>query len=215
MPLFQTEGNHAGAFIVKELDPNRSRENITVAVGQVLSAGAVIATLLTGTATASADAGNTGDGAMGAITISSEAVIGNHVLTINEPGANVGAFTVENPDGVIIGSGDVASLFTKGGLSFTLADGATDFVAGDIITITVVATDIKTVEFNAQGTDGSQNVSGVLFDNIDATSGDLTAVAVVRGCTINEAELVWKTGATADDMANGVAQLNALGAIVR
>ena len=215
MPLFQTEGNHAGAFIVKEVDPNRSRENIVVATGQNLIAGAVIASLLTGTGTAVADAGNTGDGAMGAITVSSEAVVGNYVLTINEVAANAGSFTVEGPDGVTIGSGDVAVIFTEGGLSFTLADGATDFAAGDSFVITVVATDIKTVEFDPAGIDGSQNVSGVLFGNTDATLVDVGAVAVVRGCTINEAELVWKTGATVDDIANGVAQLNALGAIVR
>lgn len=93
-----------------------------------------------GTATAAALGTNTGNGAMGTITVSAGAKQGNYVLTIIEPGANVGTFTVEDPDGVQIGDGVVASAFSAGGLAFTLADGATDFVAGDSFTITVTLT---------------------------------------------------------------------------
>ena len=80
---------------------------------------------------------NTGNGAMGAITVAAPAKVGNYTLTIVEPGANVGTFIVLDPDGIQIGDGAVASAFSAGGLSFTLADGATDFVAGDSFTIAV------------------------------------------------------------------------------
>lgn len=80
---------------------------------------------------------NTGNGTMGAVTVSLGAKIGNYTLTIVEPGSNVGTFVVLDPDGVQIGDGAVASAFSAGGLAFTLADGATDFVAGDSFTITV------------------------------------------------------------------------------
>lgn len=90
------------------------------------------------TATASAWSGNTGDGAMGAITVAAATKLGTHKITIVEPGANVGTFIHEDPDGILVSKrGVVASAYSGGGLSFTLADGATDFVAGDGFDIVV------------------------------------------------------------------------------
>lgn len=95
--------------------------------------------LLTQTLTASSAAlgTNTGNGTMGSITVSAGAKPGRYTLTIIEPGTNAGTFTVVDPDGVQIGDGVVASAFSAGGLAFTLADGSTDFVAGDSFAITV------------------------------------------------------------------------------
>lgn len=93
-----------------------------------------------GTAVAAAVAGNTGNGTMGAVTVSAGAKAGVYTLTIIEPAANAGAFIVTDPDGIVIGNGDVAVAFSAGGLAFTLADGATDFASGDQFTITVTLT---------------------------------------------------------------------------
>ncbi len=83
-------------------------------------------------AAATAFTGNTGDGAMGAITVSAGAKIGIHRIVIVEPGANVGTFIHEDPDGILVSKkGVVATAYSAGGLAFTLADGATDFLAGD------------------------------------------------------------------------------------
>lgn len=89
------------------------------------------------TASAAALGTNTGNGTMGAITVTAGAKPGRYTLTIIEPGANTGTFNVIDPDGIQIGDGVVASAFSAGGLAFTLADGATDFVAGDAFAITV------------------------------------------------------------------------------
>lgn len=90
------------------------------------------------TATSAAWATNTGNGVMGAITVSAGAKIGVYKLAVIEPGANVGTFIVEDPDGMIVSvKGTVASAFSGGGLAFTLADGGTDFVSGDGFDITV------------------------------------------------------------------------------
>lgn len=89
------------------------------------------------TATAAALGTNTGNGAMGSITVSAGAMPGVYTLTIVEPGTNVGTFVVEDPLGNQVGDGVVASAFSAGGLAFTLADGSTDFVAGDSFAITV------------------------------------------------------------------------------
>ncbi|HYC45373.1 MAG TPA: major capsid protein P2 [Burkholderiales bacterium] len=91
-------------------------------------------------ASSAAWAGNTGNGTMGAVTVAAGAKVGVHKITIVEPGANVGTFVHEDPDGELVSvRGVVASAYSGGGLSFTLADGATDFVAGDGFDITVSA----------------------------------------------------------------------------
>ena len=83
---------------------------------------------------------NTGNGTMGAITVTAGAKQGVYVLTITESAANAGNFIVEDPNGVQVGDGTVGVAFSADGLAFTLADGATDFVAGDSFAITVTYT---------------------------------------------------------------------------
>lgn len=89
---------------------------------------------------AAAQGTNVGNGTFGAITVSAGAKVGTYVLRIIEPAANAGVFVVEDPDGVAVGHGSVASAYSAGGLAFTLADGSTDFSAGDSFTIPVTAT---------------------------------------------------------------------------
>lgn len=102
--------------------------------------GVILGGTFAATGSSAALGTNTGNGTMGAITVTAGAKQGDYVLTIIEPGANVGTFTVSDPDGVQVGDGAVASAYSAGGLAFTLADGATDFVAGDSFTITVAYT---------------------------------------------------------------------------
>lgn len=83
-------------------------------------------------------ADNTGDGTITAApTVGSAAKTGVYRIVIVEPGANVGTFVVEDPDGIQIGQGVVAAEYSDDHLTFTIADGATDFVAGDSFTVTV------------------------------------------------------------------------------
>jgi hypothetical protein len=75
---------------------------------------------------------------MGTVTSTVGAQTGVHKIVVVEPGANVGTFIHQTPDGIINSkAGVVASAYASGGLSFTLADGATDFLAGDGFEITV------------------------------------------------------------------------------
>src|SRR5690348_803786 len=104
-----TEGRHTGDFILSEANGIRSRENVTVLSGEDLTAGSIVGKTTTGgAAQATANAGNTGNGAMGAITVSGRAKEGTYKLFITEPGTNVGNFIVEDPDGELVGQGDVA-----------------------------------------------------------------------------------------------------------
>ena len=48
MGVFQTEGNHAGEFIVSEVDIDMSRETVVVALGSTVVAGTVMAQVTIG-----------------------------------------------------------------------------------------------------------------------------------------------------------------------
>jgi len=211
-----TEGQHAGDFVVSEAVGSRSREQVTLVSGQNLSAGAVLGQITSAvTASAAAYGTNTGDGAMGAITVSAGAKAGAYKLTIIEPATDAGAFEVEDPDGVLIGTGNVAAAFSAGGLAFTLADGAADFVAGDGFTITVAAGSGKYKEYNPSNNDGSETAVAVLVDNVDASAADVECAIVARDAEVNSAELQWFSGASAGQKTTGLADLAAVGIIGR
>ncbi|MCW8918962.1 MAG: head decoration protein [Gammaproteobacteria bacterium] len=210
-----TEGQHAGEFLVSEAAGSRSREAIIVLSGQSLQAGHVVGIASIGAVTSAADVGNTGDGAMGVVTAGAAAQVGDYLLTITAAAANGGAFQVVDPAGDVVGIGAVGVAFSGGGLSFTLADGAVDFAVGDATTITVAAGSGKHVEWDVANTDGSQVAAGVLFDAVDASTADAKGVLVARDAEVNGGELIYFTGATADNKAAAAVQLAALGIIVR
>ncbi|HBP1903125.1 TPA: head decoration protein, partial [Pseudomonas aeruginosa] len=86
----KTEGVHAGEFLLSEGNGSRSRENIVITAGSGrLVAGTLIAPITADNAlTATAAAGNTGDGTVGATVVTSAAISGTYVLEITEAGAN-------------------------------------------------------------------------------------------------------------------------------
>lgn len=113
-------------------------------------------------ASAAAFAGNTGNGAMGEITVGANAKVGAYKLVMIEPGADAGTFSVEAPDGTVIGTGAVGAAFSVGDhLSFTLADGSTDFIAGDGFTLTVGASGAGG-EFTVMAPDGTMLPSALI-----------------------------------------------------
>lgn len=137
----KTEGVHAGEFLLSEANGSRSRENIVITAGSGrLVAGTLIAPITAANAlSATAAAGNTGDGTVGATVVTSAAISGTYVLEITEAGANGGKFEVVDPQGRQVGTGQVGQAFTGGGIGFTLSDGATDFVVGDRFNLQVLA----------------------------------------------------------------------------
>jgi len=215
-----TEGTHAGEFIVSEATVgstgvSRSREAIKVLSGQDLAAGAVLGATITGTATAVAGADNTGNGVMGAITVSGAAKPGKYTLIITAAATDAGEFAIENPDGVTGGYGDVAAAYATGGLAFTLADGAADYIVGDSFVITVAMTSRKYAEYNSSAVDGTATAVAILFDAVDASAGDANGVALVRECEFHLGEVVWKATQNADDKAAAVVDLETIGVIAR
>ena len=220
MPDSFAEGLHAEAFLVSESNWSRSRDNVTILAGsssdRVLTAGMVLGARLSGTAAAAAFSGNTGNGTMGSITVSGAAKDGVHKLTIIDPVSNAGAFQLEDPDGNVIATGDVAGAFSGGGLAFTLADGSTDFLAGDGFTITVTQTARKHLQFDQDASTGELVPSGILLADITALENvDNEAAILVRDAEVNESEIVWPSDITAAEKVDGVQGLADLGIIVR
>jgi phage tail sheath protein FI len=213
MPI-KTEKVRPGEFVLSEGNGGISYDPI-IMTGAAFVAGQVLGMVANGTASAVADAGNTGDGAMGAITVLTGAKQGDYTLTFIEPGANVGDFIVEDPDGQNVGSGAVAAAFSAGGLGFTLADGAADFVAGDQFVITVAAGSGKYVAHDPAAADGSEVAAAVLYGAVDASAADDKGVAVARLAEVDGSQLTWKTAISADDKTAGINALATQNLIVR
>lgn len=211
-----TEGKRVGDVIKYELNPTLTRESMVVLSGEDLACGSVLgAQLVGGAATAAALATNTGDGAMGAITVGTAAKRGRHSIIVVEPAAAAGNFIHVDPDGVVVGKGTVAVAYSGGGLSFTLADGAADFVAGDGFVIEVTGGTLKAKLWDPADTDGGQNLAGILLFDTDASAADSTGAALVRGpAVVARDALTWAT-ATAAQKAEIERQLAAKGIVVR
>lgn len=189
-----TESQHKAEFIVSEANGSLSRETITVLSGQNIQAGHVLGKVTVGAVTAAAASGNTGNGTIGTLSAGTGAKPGVYQAICIEPNTNSGTFNVEDPDGVSIGHATVGAAFA-GAVGFTIADGATDFAAGDRFLITVAEGSDKYKEYNPTNTDGSGVPLAIALDNVDATSGDQISVAVVREAEVNAGELVWFSGA--------------------
>lgn len=181
-----TEKVHAGEFLISEGNGSISRSEITVLSGQDLAAGAVLGKVTAGAVTTAAKAGNTGNGTLGTVTKGVDVLPGVYDLVISEPGTNAGKFLVFDPTGMLVGIGTVGSAFTSTHISFTLADGATDFASGDGFDITVAAGSGKYVAITDDAIDGSAKAVAILWDAVDATSADKTGVAIIRLAEVNE-----------------------------
>jgi hypothetical protein len=210
-----SEGRYCGEFLFSQACGYRSRETVIIDTG-VLDAGTVLGKILKGAASSASASGNTGNGVITAApTVAAGAKAGVYRAVCIEPAGNLGKFLVSDPDGIEIGIATVASEFTGGGLTFTIADGSNDFVSGDSFTITVGAGSGKYVAYNQDGVNGSEVAAAILYDNVDATSADVEAVIVARDAEVNGSELTWPTDITDGEKTAAIAQLALVGIIVR
>lgn len=182
----------------------------TVSASQTVASTAITAT------SASAVAGsNTGNGVMGAITVSNTAKAGAYSLKFTKAVTNAGDFQLVDPNGVVVGTGSVGAAFSGGGLAFTLADGSTDFAVGDSFAITVAEGSGHYAKHDPVGIDGRDKAVAVLFDAVDATLADAEGVIIARDAEINGAEITWITGISGGNKTAGIASLASNGIIVR
>ena len=150
-------------------------DSITLTGGAALPRGAVLGETVTAATAVAAAGTNTGNGVMGAVTASGLVQEGVYQLKIVEAVTNSGRFEVIDPRGDVVGVGLVGAAFSAGGLAFTLADGSSDFVAGDSFTITVSALTSKFKLSTGAATDGSEIARAILSDAADPSGGDVVA----------------------------------------
>lgn len=73
----------------------------------------------------------------------------------------------------------------------------------------------KYVALDPAAVTGAETAAALLRSGVDATAADLSAVTILRDAEVNGAELVWPTGITPEQKAASIADLAALGIIVR
>jgi hypothetical protein len=219
MPVLN-QRNYLGDWLKFEGDNHYSREKVTILAGsgaeRALLSGMVLGRVTKGAAAGAAVAGNTGNGTITAApAVGAAAKPGVYRIVCIEPATDGGTFTVEDPDGILVGVAKVGVEFTTH-LTFTIADGATDFASGDAFTITVAAGSGKVRQIDFAATDGSNLACGLLLLDATAPDGaDCRAVAIVRKAIVSDNGIAWPSGATADQKAAAVAQLKAAGILVR
>jgi hypothetical protein len=188
--------------------PRATRANITITGGAALLRGALLGRVITpGAVTFAIDAGNTGNGVLSAQAAAAGCQIGAYRVVCIEPGANVGTFAVFDPQGVEIGRFIVGGAAFNNQITFTIADGAADFVAGDAFTINVAAGAEKYKLSAAAAVDGSQIPVAVLAKDADASAGDVAGDIYLTG-EFNKLAITFGVGHTAVSTLWDLAQKN-------
>ncbi len=78
-----------------------------------------------------------------------------------------------------------------------------------------VSADSTYKEYNPGNADGSETAVAVLYDAVDATSGEKDGVIVARDAEVDRAALSWFDGATDAQKDTGVSELANVGIIAR
>ncbi|MGU3665794.1 hypothetical protein ACLBX9_16570 [Methylobacterium sp. A49B] len=94
--------------------------------------------------------GNVGNGSLALASVSVGTRLGPHVAQVTSVIGGLARFTVTDPLGVVTAQGVVGSALYAGGLTFTLAPGATPYAVGDAFAVSVLP--------------GPLDISGLRFD---------------------------------------------------
>ncbi|MCW5648356.1 MAG: head decoration protein [Ramlibacter sp.] len=210
-----TEGRHAGEHIVSQASGTRSRDVVTLAMGNNLAAGTVLGKASIGAASTSFSGTGNGTITMDATTpVLPTAKVGDYTATCITAASDGGIFRVEDPDGYVLGDVAVGGTFSDD-IKFVIADGATDFTVGAKFTITVAAGSGKYGALDLDATNGLQIAAAVLYDNVDATDADATVVVTSRDSEVAIHALTWPDGIDNDEKDAALAQLATVGIIGR
>ena len=96
----------------------------------------------------------------------------------------------------------------------TIASGAGKLEPGTVLGR--ITTGGKYTSFAPGASNGSQNASGILWDSVDASAVDASAVILLRGpAIVNRQDLVWPDGATEAQITTATTALASIGIILR
>lgn len=208
MTVFATDNRRYSNLVKKEQWPESGWCREAVLANEAAAKEYVVGTALGrviagGVGAATATTGNTGNGTMGAITVTAPAKLGKYRLVITAVAANAGTFLVIDPEGQAVGTGTVASAFSEGGLAFTLADGATDFALGDSFDIRVTGSYKYKIAVET-ATDGSRDVAALVLEEKSVPITTDTRVLVM----VNGDAQVSKFGIVLDSTYDNATKLN-------
>jgi hypothetical protein len=79
----------------------------------------------------------------------------------------------------------------------------------------IVTASGKAKQLAPSASDGSQNAAGVLVGDVDASAADTPGVIIARHAICSDKGLVWPDGITGPQKNTALAQLKALGILVR
>ena len=207
--------------VLKGEAPNLySREAVTVLAGdgaeRALKVGAVIARRTRSTVTVTAGDGNTGDGeaTLADPPLGALAEAGIYRLACITAGA-AGTFQVLSPKGYVLPDLTIGTAYEGGHLNLTVADGATDFVAGDTFAIEVSG-DGKVVGLDPTAVDGTAEAIGIVAYDVTAPDGaDTEVTAILRDAVLADRAIGWPAGIGETARAVAIADLEARGILVR
>ena len=197
-----------------------SREAVTVLAGdgaeRALKVGAVIARRTRSTVTVTAGDGNTGDGeaTLADPPLGALAEAGIYRIACITAGA-AGTFQVLSPKGYVLPDLTIGTAYEGGHLNLTVADGATDFVAGDTFAIEVSG-DGKLVGLDPTAVDGTAEAIGIVAYDVTVPDGaDTEVTAILRDAVLADRAIGWPAGIGETARAVAIADLEARGILVR
>ena len=124
--------------------------------------------------------------------------------------ANGGTFAVTDPEGYRLADLEVGVAYQSPQINCTISDGDADFVVGDQRKITVAKGNGKLVALDPAAVDGSQLADCIAAMDREAPDGEDVPINYIGfGALVDEAELVWPDGITADQKAAAVERLAA------
>lgn len=173
-----TRDNLIGGYFPVELG------SVTVAESQTLARGSVLGLISVAAGTPVVGGSNTGDGVLSAFALAAggPAIVGNYVVTCVTAVTNSGVFHVVDPNGTLIGQLTVAvssnTTFTGAGITFNIADGATDFAVGDVFTLPVAAGSGQAQLLDIASTNGSQKFYAILADAVTTGAAETASARV-------------------------------------
>lgn len=157
----------------------------------------------------------TGNGTISGISMGRDTRNGTYRLECITAAVNAGTFKVVAPNGDALPNATVAVAYTDDQINFTIADGSTDYIAGDYFHIVVAKGSDKATAWAPTAVDGSHNVAGILFDAVNASAADKKGVAVTRNAEVNAAELQYAATIAAAQKNVAIEQMKKLGIAAR
>ena len=143
----------------------------------VLKRGTVLGEISAQGIEAAPPAGNTGNGTIGAVARSAGSKEGAYVLTATD----ATHFSVVDPEGAQLPAATVGQAYNQQGVQFTITAGATAFVVGDKFTLNSADATGQYIACVKTAADGSQVPKAILVDDVDASTGPVTAGAYLTG----------------------------------